>query len=130
MAKLPIRFNVNICAPFYKFVTSIRSMYDPNYLPDQAIKHAPDGFAVYSGDDGTAVALMLLGGHGNVSVTANVAPRLMHELCAAALSGDVHLARSLHLRLLPLHLLTQHQKLLPSQPRKKARKKLKPKLKQ
>lgn len=69
----------------------------------QLIKHAPAGFGIYSGDDGTAVALMLLGGHGNVSVTANVAPRLMHELCAAALSGDVHLARALHLRLLPLH---------------------------
>jgi hypothetical protein len=47
----------------------------------QLIKHAPQGFPIYSGDDGTAVALMLLGGHGNVSVTANVAPRLMHELC-------------------------------------------------
>ena len=53
----------------------------------QLIKHAPKGFAIYSGDDGTAVALMLLGGHGNVSVTANVAPRLMHELCMAALQG-------------------------------------------
>ncbi len=69
----------------------------------QLIKHAPSGFSIYSGDDGSAVALMLLGGHGNVSVTANVAPRLMHELCAAALSGDVQLARALHLRLLPLH---------------------------
>ena len=67
------------------------------------IKHAPKGFAVYSGDDGTAVALMLLGGHGNVSVTANVAPKLMHELCAAAIEGDVKRARALHLRLLPLH---------------------------
>ena len=69
----------------------------------QLIKHAPKGFAVYSGDDGTAVALMLLGGQGNVSVTANVAPRLMHELCVAALEGDVKRARALHLRLLPLH---------------------------
>ncbi len=67
------------------------------------IKHAPKGFAVYSGDDGTAVALMLLGGQGNVSVTANVAPRLMHELCMAAIHGEVGKARSLHLRLLPLH---------------------------
>ncbi len=67
------------------------------------IKQAPKGFAVYSGDDGTAVALMLLGGQGNVSVTANVAPRLMHELCMAAIQGDVAKARSLHLRLLPLH---------------------------
>ena len=67
------------------------------------IKHAPKGFAVYSGDDGTAVALMLLGGQGNVSVTANVAPRLMQELCAAAIEADVRRARALHLRLLPLH---------------------------
>jgi 4-hydroxy-tetrahydrodipicolinate synthase len=67
------------------------------------IKQAPAGFSIYSGDDGTAVALMLLGGHGNVSVTANVAPRLMHELCMAAIEGDVKRATELHLRLLPLH---------------------------
>ena len=52
------------------------------------IKQAPKGFSIYSGDDGTAVALMLLGGHGNVSVTANVAPRAMHELCMAAIAGE------------------------------------------
>ena len=69
----------------------------------QLIKHAPAGFGVYSGDDGTAVALMLLGGQGNVSVTANVAPRLMHELCMAAVAGDVKRARELHFQLLPLH---------------------------
>ena len=69
----------------------------------QLIKHAPTGFSIYSGDDGTAVALMLLGGHGNVSVTANVAPRLMHELCVAAMAGDVLKARQLHFRLLSLH---------------------------
>ena len=67
------------------------------------IKHVPPGFAVYSGDDGTAVALMLLGGQGNVSVTANVAPGLMHEMCMAAIEGDVKRAREIHLRLLPLH---------------------------
>ena len=67
------------------------------------IKQAPKGFSIYSGDDSTAVALMLLGGHGNVSVTANVAPRAMHELCAAALAGDVKTAAALHLKLLPLH---------------------------
>ena len=67
------------------------------------IKHAPAGFAIYSGDDSTAVALMLLGGQGNVSVTANVAPRLMHELCMAALDGQAQRAAALHLRLLPLH---------------------------
>lgn len=67
------------------------------------IKEAPKGFAIYSGDDPTAVALMLCGGHGNVSVTANVAPKLMHELCAAALAGDVKRAMELQLQLLPLH---------------------------
>ena len=67
------------------------------------IKQAPKCFSIYSGDDGTAVALMLLGGHGDVSVTANVAPRLMHELCMAAIEGDVKRATELHLRLLPLH---------------------------
>ncbi len=67
------------------------------------IKQAPKRFAIYSGDDSTAVALMLLGGQGNVSVTANVAPRLMHELCMAAIEGDVRRAAALHLRLLPLH---------------------------
>ena len=69
----------------------------------QLIKQAPQGFSIYSGDDGTAVALMLLGGHGNVSVTANIAPRAMHELCMAALAGDARRAAALHLRLLPLH---------------------------
>ena len=69
----------------------------------QLIKHAPAGFSIYSGDDGTAVALMLLGGHGNVSVTANVAPRLMHELCMAAIEGRVQRAREIHLQLLSLH---------------------------
>ncbi|MFO1220902.1 MAG: 4-hydroxy-tetrahydrodipicolinate synthase [Burkholderiaceae bacterium] len=67
------------------------------------IKHAPKGFSIYSGDDGTAVALMLLGGHGNVSVTANVAPRQMHELCMAAIEGQARRASEIHLKLLPLH---------------------------
>jgi 4-hydroxy-tetrahydrodipicolinate synthase len=67
------------------------------------IKQAPSGFSIYSGDDGTAVALMLLGGHGNVSVTANVAPRAMHDLCAAALAGNAREAAAIHMKLLPLH---------------------------
>ncbi|HEX5371636.1 MAG TPA: 4-hydroxy-tetrahydrodipicolinate synthase [Aquabacterium sp.] len=67
------------------------------------IKQAPKGFGIYSGDDATAVALMLLGGHGNVSVTANVAPKGMHELCKAAMAGDVKRAVELHMQLLPLH---------------------------
>ena len=67
------------------------------------IKEAPKGFAIYSGDDPTAVALMLCGGHGNVSVTANVAPRLMHELCMAAIAGNVQRAMEIQLQLLPLH---------------------------
>jgi len=67
------------------------------------IKHAPDGFRIFSGDDPTAIALMLLGGHGNISVTANVAPRQMSDLCRAALEGDVKTARAIHLKLLSLH---------------------------
>lgn len=67
------------------------------------IKQAPKSFAIYSGDDGTAVALMLLGGQGNVSVTANVAPKLMHELCIAAVEGRVREATTIQMRLLALH---------------------------
>ena len=67
------------------------------------IKQAPKGFSIYSGDDPTAVALMLLGGHGNVSVTANVAPRAMAELCKAAMEQDAKRAVDIHMRLLPLH---------------------------
>src|SRR5436853_2540692 len=67
------------------------------------IKRAPRNFAIYSGEDSTALALILLGGHGVISVTANVAPKLMRQMCAAALVGDVKKARELNLRLLPLH---------------------------
>ena len=67
------------------------------------IREAPKNFAIYSGDDPTAVALMLCGGHGNVSVTANVAPRLMHELCMAAIAGDTKRAIEIQFKLLPLH---------------------------
>jgi 4-hydroxy-tetrahydrodipicolinate synthase len=67
------------------------------------IREAPKGFAIYSGDDPTAVALMLCGGHGNVSVTANLAPRLMHELCVAAMAGNRQRAMEIQFKLLPLH---------------------------
>jgi 4-hydroxy-tetrahydrodipicolinate synthase len=67
------------------------------------IKQAPKGFSIYSGDDQTAIGLMLLGGHGNISVTANVAPRAMADLCAAALAGDGKRAAAIHLKLLALH---------------------------
>ena len=67
------------------------------------IRETPEEFAVYSGDDPTAVALMLCGGQGNVSVTANVAPRLMKDLCDAAMSGDAKRAMALQLKLMPLH---------------------------
>ncbi|EXU81404.1 MULTISPECIES: 4-hydroxy-tetrahydrodipicolinate synthase [Comamonas] len=67
------------------------------------IRDVPQGFGVYSGDDPTAVALMLCGGHGNVSVTANVAPRLMSELCAAALAGNIQRAMEIQFQLMPLH---------------------------
>ena len=64
---------------------------------------APSSFAVYSGDDATAMALMLCGAKGNISVTANVAPRAMHELCAAARAGKVAEAVAINNRLVPLH---------------------------
>ena len=67
------------------------------------IKETPADFAVYSGDDPTAVALMLCGGQGNVSVTANVAPKLMHELCKAAMAGDVQSAMDIQFKLLTVH---------------------------
>ena len=60
-------------------------------------------FAVYSGDDPTAMALILCGGAGNISVTANVAPRLMHEMCKAALAGDIAQAIEINNKMLPLH---------------------------
>ncbi len=67
------------------------------------LRRAPKSFAVYSGNDDSALSLMLLGGHGVISVTANIAPRLMSELCKAALGGDLSSARGLNNRLLPLH---------------------------
>jgi 4-hydroxy-tetrahydrodipicolinate synthase len=67
------------------------------------LRRAPKGFAVYSGDDATGLALMLLGARGIISVTANVAPRLMHEMCSAALAGDLKKARELNFKLLGLH---------------------------
>jgi 4-hydroxy-tetrahydrodipicolinate synthase len=67
------------------------------------IRDLPKEFAVYSGDDPSAVALMLCGGKGNVSVTANVAPRLMHELCVAAMAGNVQKAMQIQFKLMPVH---------------------------
>jgi 4-hydroxy-tetrahydrodipicolinate synthase len=67
------------------------------------VKRAPRDFAIYSGEDSTALALILMGGHGVISVTANVAPKAMHQMCAAALVGDVKKAREINLRILPLH---------------------------
>ena len=67
------------------------------------IKQAPKGFSIFSGDDPTAVHLMTMGGHGNISVTANVAPGDMAELCKAAMAQDAKRAIELHMKLLPLH---------------------------
>ena len=67
------------------------------------IRDLPKEFAVYSGDDPSAVALMLCGGKGNVSVSANVAPRLMHELCVAAMAGNVQKAMQIQFKLMPVH---------------------------
>lgn len=65
---------------------------------------APQGFAIYSGDDASALAMLLLGGHGVISVTANVAPRLMHEMCIAAFEGDFAGARAVNSKLSRLHM--------------------------
>lgn len=67
------------------------------------IARVPSDFYVYSGDDATAYELMLAGGKGNISVTANIAPRAMHELCQLALAGDAAGAKALNDRLMPLH---------------------------
>lgn len=64
----------------------------------------PKNFAIYSGDDASTLAMMLLGAHGAISVTANVAPKLMHEMCMAALNGEVEKAREINFRLLGLHM--------------------------
>ncbi|MGE5712982.1 MAG: 4-hydroxy-tetrahydrodipicolinate synthase [Betaproteobacteria bacterium] len=67
------------------------------------LRRLPPSFALYSGNDDSALALMLLGGHGVISVTANVAPKLMSEMCRAALSSDLARARQLNAQLWPLH---------------------------
>lgn len=67
------------------------------------ILRAPKDFAIYSGDDASGLALMLLGGHGVISVTSNVAPRLMHDMCVAAFAGKVEEARAINARLFALH---------------------------
>ena len=67
------------------------------------LRRAPKDFALYSGDDASAMPFMLLGGHGVISVTANVAPKLMHEMCVAAFEGNLARARELNNALLPLH---------------------------
>ena len=64
---------------------------------------APKDFAIYSGDDATGMALMLMGGHGVISVTANVAPKLMHEMCVAAMAGEVKKACEINAKLFALH---------------------------
>lgn len=67
------------------------------------IEQAPEGFAIYSGDDHTARELMLLGGHGDISVTANVAPNFMSKMCEAALKGDADQALAIDKQLLVIH---------------------------
>ncbi|HKK05300.1 MAG TPA: 4-hydroxy-tetrahydrodipicolinate synthase [Gammaproteobacteria bacterium] len=69
----------------------------------ELVQRCGDRIDIYSGDDATAMELMLLGGKGDVSVTANVAPRAMHEMCAAAIAGDRSKAAEINARLMPLH---------------------------
>ena len=70
----------------------------------ELLQRAPKDFAIYSGDDASTLAFMLLGAHGAISVTANVAPKLMHEMCIAALNGELAKAREINFRLLALHM--------------------------
>lgn len=70
---------------------------------EQLISSCPEDFAIYSGDDFTALELILRGGHGDISVTANVAPRLMAEMCGLALAGEAEAAREVNKRLMPVH---------------------------
>lgn len=67
------------------------------------ILRAPKDFAIYSGDDASALALLMMGGHGVISVTANVAPKLMHEMCTAAFNGQFDIARTANAKLFGLH---------------------------
>ena len=67
------------------------------------LRRKPAAFMVFSGDDATALPYILLGAHGDISVTANVAPRAMHEMCAAAVAGDAKRAIALNQRLMGLH---------------------------
>lgn len=67
------------------------------------LRRAPKDFSLYTGDDASAMPFLLLGGHGVISVTANVAPKLMHEMCVAAFDGNLTRARELNNALLPLH---------------------------
>jgi len=67
------------------------------------IEQAPEGFAIISGDDATAVELILLGGKGDISVTANVVPRDIATMCELALAGKAQEARAINQRLLALH---------------------------
>lgn len=67
------------------------------------IRRSPEDFAIYTGDDATGLACLLLGGHGVISVTANVAPKLMQEMCVAAFSGNLEIARAINEKLFLLH---------------------------
>lgn len=67
------------------------------------VKRAPKDFALYTGDDATAMAFMLLGGHGVITVTGNVAPKAMHELCVKSFAGDIAGARAINDKLMGLH---------------------------
>jgi 4-hydroxy-tetrahydrodipicolinate synthase len=69
----------------------------------ELLRSVPKSFAVYSGDDPTAMALMFCGGQGNISVTANIAPRAMHDLCVASMEGRIADAIAINNTLIPLH---------------------------
>ena len=84
-------------------IVGIKEATGDLHRAEQLVMQCPADFAVYSGDDHTARELMLLGGKGDISVTANVAPKLMAEMCSAALAGDAKTANEIDSRLSAVH---------------------------
>ncbi len=98
-----ISFETTMRLAVHKNIVGIKDATGDIERGIQLINHTPEDFAVLSGDDGSAAALMLMGGQGVITVTGNVAPQLMHQMCAAATGGDATLTQKLNAQLALLH---------------------------
>lgn len=98
-----IHNDTTLCLAAHKNIVGIKDATGGLERGTDLLQRAPEGFAVYSGDDATALPLMLMGAKGVISVTANVAPKLMHEMCVAAMHGDIAEARAINAKLFGLH---------------------------